>query len=145
VSNVYFHDHFKGSLVGHSDSNCPEDSGHLLVTFAYNYWNTIYSRGPMVRCGQVHVFNSYYYNLGDAIRTRAGAQMLVENSVFELTNDCIITKDGYAVARGNDYGQGTNEAPAGTFTTAPYTYNLLETSSVKAYCQSNSGVILSGI
>lgn len=71
--------------------------------------------------------------------------MLVENCVFELTNDCIITKDGYAVARGNDYGQGTNEAPAGTFTTAPYAYNLMATSVVKSYCQSNAGAILTGI
>lgn len=71
--------------------------------------------------------------------------MLVENNVFELTNDPLIAKNGYAVARGNDFGVGANEAPEGTFTTAPYTYNLLATSTVKAYAVANAGAILTGI
>lgn len=97
----------------------------------------------MVRCGKVHIFNNYYNNLGDGIRTRATAQVLVENNVFELTNDPLIAKNGFAVARGNDFGVGQNEAPLGTFTTAPYTYNLLETSTVKSYVLNNAGTNLS--
>lgn len=38
VSNCYIHDHWKASLVGHSDSNGDEDTGHLTVTYANNYW-----------------------------------------------------------------------------------------------------------
>lgn len=38
VSNTKFHDHFKTSLVGHSDNNAAEDTGHLRVTYANNYW-----------------------------------------------------------------------------------------------------------
>lgn len=34
ISNTYFHDHYKVSLVGHSDSNADEDTGHLTVTYA---------------------------------------------------------------------------------------------------------------
>lgn len=32
ISNTYFHDHYKVSLVGHSDSNADEDTGHLTGT-----------------------------------------------------------------------------------------------------------------
>jgi pectate lyase len=31
ISNSYLHDHWKGSLVGHSDNNQAEDTGHLYV------------------------------------------------------------------------------------------------------------------
>src|SRR4051812_42187788 len=33
VSWNHFHDHYKVSLVGHSDSNAAEDTGHLHVTY----------------------------------------------------------------------------------------------------------------
>lgn len=33
LSNNYLHDHFKASLVGHSDSNGDEDTGHLTITY----------------------------------------------------------------------------------------------------------------
>lgn len=56
VSNTYFHDHWKASLVGHSDSNADEDTGHLIVTFANNYWSNINSRGPSFRFGTGHIF-----------------------------------------------------------------------------------------
>lgn len=46
VSYNYLHDHWKGSLVGHSDSNSAEDKGHLLVTFHHNYFSNLNSRGP---------------------------------------------------------------------------------------------------
>ncbi|KAJ8122424.1 hypothetical protein ONZ43_g1383 [Nemania bipapillata] len=36
ISNTYIHDHWKASLVGHSDSNAAEDTGHLIVTYANN-------------------------------------------------------------------------------------------------------------
>lgn len=39
VSNTFFHDHWKASLVGHSDNNGGEDKGHLRVTYANNYWS----------------------------------------------------------------------------------------------------------
>lgn len=59
VSNVYFHDHFKTSLVGHSDNNGDEDTGHLTVTYANNYWSNLHSRAPSLRFGTGHIFNNY--------------------------------------------------------------------------------------
>lgn len=58
VSNSYIHDHYKASLVGHSDSNGAQDKGHLHVTYANNYWDNISSRTPSVRFGTAHIFNS---------------------------------------------------------------------------------------
>lgn len=58
VSNSYIHDHYKASLVGHSDNNGAEDTGHLHVTYANNYWNNISSRTPSIRFGTGHIFNS---------------------------------------------------------------------------------------
>ena len=56
VSNTYFHDHWKASLVGHSDSNEDEDSGNLIVTYANNYWSNVNSRGPSFRFGTGHIY-----------------------------------------------------------------------------------------
>jgi len=75
VSNSYLHDHVssgvncrlgllrltegiavQASLVGHSDRNAAEDTGHLHVTYAYNHWNNINSRAPSFRFGTGHVY-----------------------------------------------------------------------------------------
>lgn len=77
ISNTYLHDHvsfnlaicatmtvelmngaaqWKTSLVGHSDSNSKEDTGHLHVTYANNNWNNINSRAPSFRFGTGHIF-----------------------------------------------------------------------------------------
>lgn len=58
ISNSYIHDHYKASLVGHSDNNGAEDTGHLHVTYANNYWNNISSRTPSIRFGTGHIINS---------------------------------------------------------------------------------------
>ncbi len=41
VSWNYLHDHFKGSLVGHSDNNAGEDTGHLRVTYSNNWFDNV--------------------------------------------------------------------------------------------------------
>ena len=60
VSHTYFHDHWKTSLVGHSDSNAAQDKGKLRITYANNYWKDLGSRTPLIRFGTAHIFNSYY-------------------------------------------------------------------------------------
>lgn len=51
ISNVYFHDHWKGSLIGHSDNNGAEDIGTLRVTYYQCHFQNVYSRGPSLRFG----------------------------------------------------------------------------------------------
>ncbi|KAH7096226.1 pectate lyase [Auriculariales sp. MPI-PUGE-AT-0066] len=140
VSNSYIHDHYKTSLLGASDENGDEDT-KMTVSFSGNYWKNCGSRTPSVRFGHVHVWNNYYESNSDGVNTRVGAQVLVENSVWNgCKNTIYATSVGYAVARGNDYGNATaNSAPVGTFTTAPYSYSLIAASSVKSSVVANAG------
>ncbi|CAJ2505689.1 Uu.00g130830.m01.CDS01 [Anthostomella pinea] len=148
ISNTYFHDHWKASLVGHSDSNADEDTGHLIVTFANNHWYNINSRGPSYRFGTGHIYNSYYDGMIDSgINTRMGAQLLVESSVFEDSATKAIFSDdsdetGYAVIDDVDLGGSTNTAPAGTLTSVPYSYTLLGSGSVKSSVVASAGQTL---
>ena len=87
VSWTRFHDHFKTSLVGHSDSNGAEDTGHLTLTYHHDSFNTSGGRNPSVRFGLVHVFNNDYRNLDDyAIASRMEAQVVIENCWFQDVN-----------------------------------------------------------
>ncbi|PYH88232.1 pectin lyase-like protein [Aspergillus ellipticus CBS 707.79] len=143
VSNTFFHDHWKASLIGHSDSNGDEDSGHLTVTYANNYWYNINSRAPSFRFGTGHIYNSYYLDVSDGINARDGAQLLVESNQFVGSKKPLYsTDDGYAVANDNDFGDGENAAETGTLTTVPYDYTLLGSSKVKAAVVGTAGQTL---
>ncbi|KAI0142888.1 polysaccharide lyase family 1 protein [Xylariaceae sp. FL1272] len=148
ISNSYLHDHWKGSLVGHSDSNGDEDTGHLIVTYANNYFANINSRGPSFRFGTGHIYNNYYYNMGTGINTREGAQLLIESTVFESCGDNAIyfadsDVTGYAVVNDVDLGGSENTAPTGTLTSVPYSYSLLGSGSVKSSVTASAGQKLS--
>ncbi|OLN96333.1 putative pectate lyase A 2 [Colletotrichum chlorophyti] len=145
ISYTYFHDHWKTSLIGHSENNGAEDKGHLRVTYANNYWANIGSRGPSVRFGTAHIYNSYYLNANSAINTRQGAQVLVQSNVFRNVTDALITRDsdivGYAVAIDNDFGGAANTAPVGTLNanSPPYSYSLLGAANVIATVPAQAG------
>ncbi|KAK3940292.1 pectin lyase fold/virulence factor [Diplogelasinospora grovesii] len=148
ISYTYFHDHWKTSLIGHSDSNGDEDTGHLRVTYAHNYWKNCGSRGPSIRFGTGHVYNSYYENMNTAINTRMGAQVLVQSNAFKNVTDPIESVDsdevGYATVIDNDLGGASNTAPAGSLTanSMPYSYSLLGSSKVAATVPGQAGAIL---
>ncbi|KAI0433770.1 polysaccharide lyase family 1 protein [Xylaria sp. FL1042] len=148
ISNTYIHDHWKASLVGHSDSNGDEDTGHLTVTYANNYFKNLNSRGPSIRFGTGHIFNSYYESVNTAINTRLGAQVLVESTVFEDCGDKAIyfadsDTTGYAVVKDVDLGGSTNSAPTGTLNSVPYSYSLLGSGSTKSSVTASAGCNLS--
>ncbi|EFX05003.1 pectate lyase a [Grosmannia clavigera kw1407] len=147
ISNTHLHDHFKASLVGHSDNNGAQDTGHLIVTFANNYWTNVNSRGPSVRFGTGHIFNSYYSNVNDGINTRMGAQLLIESSVFENASSEVIYSAyshsaGFAVVKDVDLGGSKNTAATGTLTSVPYSYKLLGSANVKSSVMANAGQTL---
>lgn len=144
VTNSKLYNHWKASLVGHSDSNGSEDT-KITVTYANNYWSNLNSRTPSFRFGHGHLFNNFFEGNGDGINTRDGAQLLVENNVWSSGNKKPLysTDEGFAVAKGNDFGGGPNSAPTGNFNSAPYSYSLLATSSVKSSVTSGAGQTLS--
>jgi pectate lyase len=143
VTNSKLYTHWKGSLVGHSDSNGAEDTP-ITVTMANNYWFNLNSRTPSFRFGHGHIFNNVFESNNDGINTRDGAQLLVENNVWSGDNKKPIysTDGGFAVATGNDFGGGTNSAPTGSFTSAPYSYSKLAASAVRSAVVGTAGQTL---
>ncbi|KAK1218183.1 hypothetical protein PQX77_019142 [Marasmius sp. AFHP31] len=142
VSNSKLYDHWKASLVGHSDSNGAEDTP-MTVTFVGNYWSNLNSRTPSFRFGHGHIFNNYFENNNDGINTRDGAQLLVENNVWVGAKKPLYETDGgFAVAKGNDFGGGENTAPVGNFNTAPYSYSLIAVGSVVSSVTASAGQTL---
>lgn len=145
VSWNTFKNHFKGSLVGHSDSNESEDKGHLRVTYHHNHFQNIFSRIPSLRFGTGHFYDNYVEGADTAVHSRMGAQMLVENNVFRNTKIAITTsrssdEDGYVVQRGNDLGGAATEiSQTGSFTTPPYSYTAEPASSVAASVTGGAG------
>ena len=143
VSNTYFHDHWKVSLVGHSDDNGDEDTGHLRVTYANNYFANTNSRLPSIRFGTGHIFNSYFEKSDTGVNTRMGAQVLVESSVFVNVAEPIESEDsdetGSAVVKDVDLSGGENSAPEGTLTSMPYDYTLLGSENVKSAVVGTAG------
>ncbi|MFK4122263.1 polysaccharide lyase family 1 protein [Streptomyces longwoodensis] len=145
VSWNTFKDHYKGSLVGHSDSNAGEDTGHLRVTYHHNWFNNVNSRIPSLRFGTGHFYDNYVVGAETAVHSRMGAQMLVENNVFRSTTVAVTTsrdsdEDGYANLTGNDLGGAATEiSRVGTFTKAPYGYTAEPASSVVASVTAGAG------
>ncbi|MDI4632101.1 hypothetical protein J7U46_03480 [Pelomonas sp. V22] len=59
VSNSYFSKHHKLTLVGNGDSGRAwSDAGRLHVTLTGNWWDSTGSRLPLVRFGQLHLYNN---------------------------------------------------------------------------------------
>ncbi|GAB2999455.1 pectate lyase [Streptomyces pseudoechinosporeus] len=145
VSWNTFKDHFKGSLVGHSDNNASEDTGHLKVTYHHNHFSNVFSRIPSLRFGTGHFYNNYVSGADTACHSRMGAQMLVENNVFRSTKIAVTTNrssdvDGYANLRGNDLGGAATEvSQVGSFTNPPYSYTAEPASSVVTSVTSGAG------
>ncbi|KAH7100018.1 polysaccharide lyase family 1 protein [Auriculariales sp. MPI-PUGE-AT-0066] len=131
---------WKGSTVGHSDANGDEDKA-FTVSYGLNHRAHLNNRVPTVRFGTVHIFNNYFLDNNDGCNVRNGAQVLLENNVWE---GCLVavfpTNGGQAVLRGNDYGAATpTTTTTGTFVVAPYNFTLLPTSQVKAVVLANAG------
>ena len=144
ISNTFIHDHFKASLVGHSNSNSAEDKGHLRVTYADNYWFNVNSRGPSFRFGTGHIYNNYFLDVSDAVNTRLGANVLVESNTFAGVKKALYSTDkGFAVSVDNNFGGAIANAATGTIKTVPYKYTKVGSSKVKAHVVGAAGNTLS--
>ena len=140
-----FKNHYKGSLVGHSDNNASEDTGHLRVTYHHNWFDQVNSRIPSLRFGTGHFYDNYVVGAETAVHSRMGAQMFVQNNVFRDTEVAVTTNrdsdvDGYANLSGNDLGGAATEiSQVGTFTSPPYSYTAEPASTVVASVTAGAG------
>ncbi|RUS34374.1 pectin lyase fold/virulence factor [Jimgerdemannia flammicorona] len=145
VSWNRFHDHYKVSLVGHSDTNAIQDTGHLHVTYHHNYFYNVGSRLPSIRFGSGHVYNNLFENADTACHSRMGAKMLVESNVFSGVKTAIQTnmgseKDGYAVQRNNILGGGAIKISQAGSPTLGYNAIIDDVSSVSDIVKAYSGI-----
>jgi len=146
VSWNKFENHWKASLIGHSDSNASEDTGKLHVTYANNYWSNINSRAPSVRFGQAHIYNNYYTNLPTSgANCRMGAKCLVEGNDFVNVKLAVVTDldsdvEGYATERNNIFTSSTKRITKTGAPTIPYSYSVASASSVKNTVTNGAGV-----
>lgn len=84
VSWNLFWNHKKTSLVGHSDDNREQDSGHLRVTYHHNWFNRTQQRHPRVRFSALcHVYNNYFLGNTYGVASTMDANVLVEGNYFE--------------------------------------------------------------
>jgi pectate lyase len=150
VSWNILHDHVKCSLVGHSDSNAAEDTGHLRVTYHHNEFKNCAQRNPRVRfANPVHVFNNYYvdtqtFDYSYGIASTDGAGVLVEGNYFENISGPTHLGEGDSsagsiVAR-NNYLTGSGAIlTGGSVAGIPYAYTVDSASSVKSIVSGGAG------
>jgi pectate lyase len=149
VSWNKFSNHDKTMLLGHSDSNAAEDTGHLRVTYHHNWFNGTNQRHPRVRFGNpVHVYNNFYGGVtayGVASTMQGGT--LVEGNYFENTSDAFHCGEAASppaamVARNNTMvnSAGSTSACTGTVKAIPYSYTLDPSANVKSIVTSGAGV-----
>ncbi|HEY1090406.1 MAG TPA: hypothetical protein VGE47_04885, partial [Burkholderiaceae bacterium] len=96
VSNSYFTTHHKTTLIGNGDSGRAwSDAGRLHVTLTGNWWNSIGSRLPLVRFGQLHLYNNLLsgststsnpdLKFASGLDVRYQSDVLSESNFYEFT------------------------------------------------------------
>ncbi|MFI5309385.1 MAG: polysaccharide lyase family 1 protein [Polyangiales bacterium] len=143
--------HQFSNLIGHSDSNASEDTGHLRITFHHDWWaDNVVERMPRVRFGQVHLFDNLYTASGNdyCIGVGYGANILAENNVFvgvKTPIDTTTYSNSASVihSAGNVYTSTSGAAPAdlsaGNVFKPPYTYALEATSALQTSIETAAG------
>lgn len=98
VSWNWFRGTDKSMLIGHSDGNASQDTGHLKVTIHHNYFDGSVQRHPRVRFGEpVHVYNNYFRaNSSYGVAATMNAGVLAEGNYFENVPFPCHSASGYA-------------------------------------------------
>ena len=149
VSWCRFIQHNKNILIGHSENNGSEDTGHLRATFHHNEFRNTKSRNPSVRFGTVHCFNNFYNTISDyGIASRLNAQVVVENNYFFNVLQPMNADTGLSDVPGFIRGVDTNIfvgcGPNSIITEPatwipPYPYTLDDAASIPAIVQEYAG------
>ncbi|EMD86153.1 polysaccharide lyase family 1 protein [Bipolaris maydis ATCC 48331] len=140
-----FHDHWKGSLVGHSDNNGSVDKGKLRVTYHHNSFTAVNSRLPSIRFGTGHIYNSCFNGGVSGINSRMGAQVLVESNSFTNVAKSVVTnldsdEEGFATEKNNVFSNSpTQITKQGSFTPT-YKYTVDPAASVCSIVAKSAGV-----
>ena len=141
--------HQFSNLIGASDSDASEDTGHLSVTFHHDWWaDNVVERMPRVRFGKVHLFDNLYTAAGNdyCIGVGAGANIRDENNVFIGVKNPIDTgsySNSASILQSiGDLDQmttGTTQGIGGAAFTPSYAYTLDPASGVEAAVKGGAG------
>jgi len=131
------------NLIGHADSNGPEDTGHLNVTFHHVWWaDNVDQRMPRVRFGKVHLFNDLNTATGDTACIEVGvdANIRSENNVFQGVNNAVDSTHANGASIIQSIGnRGSNTNIGGPAFAPPYPYSPDPTASVAALVMAGAG------
>ncbi|HEY2406398.1 MAG TPA: hypothetical protein VGI10_10370 [Polyangiaceae bacterium] len=134
--------HRFSNLIGAAD-NVPMDTGHLNVTWHHDWWaDNVNQRMPRSRAGKIHLFNDVFTAKGDSYCSNAGqgANLLVENTVYDGVKAPFQVNGGSLVSNGNTFPNSTGtETGSGAGFTPPYTYTLDATAGVEAAVEAGAG------
>lgn len=119
ISYNYLHNHWKASLHGHTEPDTESSNTERNITFHHNRFEDMESRLPLFRYGFGHLYNNYYNQINStAINSRRGAELLIENNVFENTQNPIVSfytdVVGYWNLSGNVFGTGVTWTTPGS-------------------------------
>lgn len=141
--------HQFSNLIGHSDSNASEDTGHLRITFHHDWWaDNVVERMPRVRFGQVHLFDNLYTAAGNdyCVGVGVNANIRDENNVFVGVKNPIDSADysnsASIIQSSGDLFQmttGTTQDIGGAAFTPPYAYALDPAAGVSSTVQQGAG------
>ena len=141
--------HQFSNLIGHSDSNASEDTGHLTVTFHHDWWaDNVVERMPRVRFGRVHLFNNLYTAASNdyCIGVGVSANIRDENNVFiGVKNPIDSTSYSNSASIEQSTGDldqmttGTTQGVGGAAFTPPYAYSLEATSGLETAVRNGAG------
>lgn len=143
VSWCYFHDSWKTSLIGSSDT----DNYNRTITYHHNWFRNCNSRLPSYRFGEGHIFNNYYQDIaGSAINSRMGAKLRIEHNYFENVRNPIGSWDssqiGYWDLAGNVFVNCSGSIPETStcYYKPSYDYSLDSVERVKEIVTQYAGV-----
>jgi pectate lyase len=150
ISWCYFHDHWKCSLIGFTDT----DVYDRKITYHHNYFKNIKSRAPSYRGGTGHIYNNFFDGLvgsdaptSDAINSREEACLKTESNYFKNYTNTIYTalddvvKPGFAYGTNNIFENSAAQT-AGTCSSfsTPYNYKMDLTANIPNIVVAWSGV-----
>lgn len=127
----YLHDSWKTMLCGFSDS----DNYDRTFTMHHNIFENCNSRLPLFRFGHAHIYNNYYHDIyTSGINTRMGAEVFVENNIFDNVREPVCSLDSKAIGYWNLSGNqfiGCTAANTSTETSQSWSENMANTSTYK--------------
>jgi pectate lyase len=139
-------EHRFACMIGNSDEDQAEDTGHLRVTLHHNWWaDYIRQRAPRVRFGDVHLFNNFYSTAGNdySIWAALGSRVLLENNYFRaVTNPHELhDPDAQLLSIGNVYDGATGSMQStGSAFVPPYVYEAEPAVGLRPIVQAGAGV-----